>query len=148
MENKNQSLDERFKVRSIVATNGAVYYTTTPPAPISNMPIDQFAAAVYPPAAVNDFTAAAAAGVPTIYPPSMQYQPFYQYYSVPMVKCTHHLAPKLSSLQNMYSVNSDLISDLISVKATLSVDDNAVREDSKINYFEQISMDRLLLESN
>lgn len=29
--------------------------------------------------------AAAAAGVPAIYPPSMQYQPFYQYYSVPMV---------------------------------------------------------------
>lgn len=29
--------------------------------------------------------AAAAAGVPTLYPPSMQYQPFYQYYSVPMV---------------------------------------------------------------
>lgn len=32
---------------------------------------------------VTDFTAA---GVPAIYPPSaMQYQPFYQYYSVPMV---------------------------------------------------------------
>ncbi|XP_058987760.1 protein boule isoform X4 [Musca domestica] len=42
------------------------------------MPIDQFAAAVYPPAA------ATAAGMPTLYPPSMQYQPFYQYYSVPM----------------------------------------------------------------
>lgn len=26
-----------------------------------------------------------AAGVPTLYPPSMPYQPFYQYYSVPMV---------------------------------------------------------------
>ncbi|XP_022213907.1 protein boule isoform X2 [Drosophila obscura] len=62
-------------LQSIVATNGAVYYTTTPPAPISNIPMDQFAAAVYPPAA----------GVPAIYPPSaMQYQPFYQYYSVPM----------------------------------------------------------------
>ncbi|KAH8327868.1 hypothetical protein KR067_001191, partial [Drosophila pandora] len=67
-------------LQSIVATNGAVYYTTTPPAPISNIPMDQFAAAVYPP--VTDFTAA---GVPAIYPPSaMQYQPFYQYYSVPM----------------------------------------------------------------
>ncbi|XP_033149673.1 protein boule isoform X3 [Drosophila busckii] len=62
-------------LQSIVATNGAVYYTTTPPAPISNIPMDQFTAAVYPPAA----------GVPAIYPPSaMQYQPFYQYYSVPM----------------------------------------------------------------
>ncbi|XP_017136504.1 protein boule isoform X4 [Drosophila miranda] len=62
-------------LQSIVAANGAVYYTTTPPAPISNIPMDQFAAAVYPPAA----------GVPAIYPPSaMQYQPFYQYYSVPM----------------------------------------------------------------
>lgn len=39
----------KFTFQSIVATNGAVYYTTTPPAPISNMPIDQFAAAVYPP---------------------------------------------------------------------------------------------------
>ncbi|XP_032599256.1 protein boule isoform X3 [Drosophila grimshawi] len=62
-------------LQSIVATNGAVYYTTTPPAPMSNIPMDQFATAVYPPAA----------GVPAIYPPSaMQYQPFYQYYSVPM----------------------------------------------------------------
>ncbi|KAH8395219.1 hypothetical protein KR222_002785 [Zaprionus bogoriensis] len=36
-------------LQSIVTTNGAVYYTTTPPAPISNIPMDQFAAAVYPP---------------------------------------------------------------------------------------------------
>lgn len=56
---------------SVCATNGAVYYAATPPTPMSNMPIDQFAA-VYPP------------GVPAIYPPSIPYQPFYQYYSVPM----------------------------------------------------------------
>uniref|UniRef100_A0A1B0G2B6 Uncharacterized protein n=1 Tax=Glossina morsitans morsitans TaxID=37546 RepID=A0A1B0G2B6_GLOMM len=79
LRDRKLNIAPAIKKQSIVATNGAVYYTTTPPAPISNMPIDQFAAAVYPPAA-----AAAAAGVPTIYPPSMQYQPFYQYYSVPM----------------------------------------------------------------
>lgn len=41
---------KRFNTRQqpLVTTNGAVYYTTTPPAPISNIPIDQFAAAVYP----------------------------------------------------------------------------------------------------
>lgn len=38
---------------------------------------------------VTDFTAA---GVPAIYPPSaMQYQPFYQYYSVPMVSIIHYI---------------------------------------------------------
>ncbi|KAI8126392.1 Protein boule [Lucilia cuprina] len=77
LRDRKLNIAPAIKKQSIVAANGAVYYTTTPPAPISNMPIDQFAAAVYPPAA-------AAAGVPTIYPPSMQYQPFYQYYSVPM----------------------------------------------------------------
>ncbi|CAD7004427.1 unnamed protein product [Ceratitis capitata] len=75
LRDRKLNIAPAIKKQSIVATNGAVYYTTTPPAPISNMPIDQFAATVYPPAA----------GVPTIYPPSMQYQPFYQYYSVPMV---------------------------------------------------------------
>lgn len=60
-------------VQTICATNGAVYYAATPPTPtINNIPIEQFAT-VYPP------------GVPTIYPPTMPYQPFYQYYSVPMV---------------------------------------------------------------
>ncbi|XP_055914431.1 protein boule isoform X2 [Eupeodes corollae] len=73
LRDRKLNIAPAIKKQSIVATNGAVYYTTTPPAPISNMPIDQFAAAVYPPA-----------GVPTLYPPSMQYQPFYQYYSVPM----------------------------------------------------------------
>ncbi|XP_005178877.1 protein boule isoform X1 [Musca domestica] len=78
LRDRKLNIAPAIKKQSIVATNGAVYYTTTPPAPISNMPIDQFAAAVYPPAA------ATAAGMPTLYPPSMQYQPFYQYYSVPM----------------------------------------------------------------
>lgn len=60
-----------------MATNGAVYYAAQP-APMNNMPIDQFAAAAaagvgYPP------------GVPAIYPQTIPYQPFYQYYSVPMV---------------------------------------------------------------
>lgn len=77
LRDRKLNIAPAIKKQSIVAANGAVYYTTTPPAPMSNMPIDQFAAAVYPPAA-------AAAGVPTLYPPSMQYQPFYQYYSVPM----------------------------------------------------------------
>lgn len=65
-----------FFRQAVVASNGAVYYAAQP-APINNMPIDQFAAAaaagVYPP------------GVPAIYPQTIPYQPFYQYYSVPMV---------------------------------------------------------------
>lgn len=68
------------KKKTICATNGAVYYAATPPTPtINNIPIEQFATAVYPP------------GVPTIYPPTMTpYQPFYQYYSVPMVNHTNN----------------------------------------------------------
>lgn len=61
----------------MVATNGAVYYAPTQPAPLNNIPIDQFSAAaagVYPPTAV-----------PAIYPQTIPYQPYYQYYSVPMV---------------------------------------------------------------
>lgn len=63
--------------QAVVATNGAVYYAPTQPAPLNNIPIDQFSAAaagVYPPAAV-----------PAIYPQTIPYQPYYQYYSVPMV---------------------------------------------------------------
>ncbi|XP_037906930.1 protein boule isoform X2 [Hermetia illucens] len=71
LRDRKLNIAPAIKKQTICATNGAVYYAATPPAPISNMPIDQFAA-VYPP------------GVPTIYPPSMPYQPFYQYYSVPM----------------------------------------------------------------
>ncbi|XP_055376789.1 protein boule isoform X2 [Condylostylus longicornis] len=71
LRDRKLNIAPAIKKQSI--TTGAVYYAPTPPAPISNMPIDQFAA-VYPPAA----------GVPTLYPPSMPYQPFYQYYSVPM----------------------------------------------------------------
>lgn len=32
-----------------MAANGAVYYTATPSTHMGNIPIDQFAAAVYPP---------------------------------------------------------------------------------------------------
>lgn len=35
-------------LQSVCATNGAVYYAATPPTPMSNMQLDQFAA-VYPP---------------------------------------------------------------------------------------------------
>lgn len=66
-----------FLKQTVVTTNGAVYYAPTQPTPLNNMPIDQFTAAaaagVYPPS------------VPTLYPQTIQYQPFYQYYSVPMV---------------------------------------------------------------
>lgn len=66
-----------FFIKTVVTTNGAVYYAPTQPAPLNNMPIDQFTAAaaagVYPPT------------VPTLYPQTIPYQPFYQYYSVPMV---------------------------------------------------------------
>lgn len=65
-------------VQAVVATNGAVYYAPTQPAPLNNIQIDQFSAAaaagVYPPTAV-----------PTLYPQTIPYQPYYQYYSVPMV---------------------------------------------------------------
>lgn len=66
-----------YYIQAVVATNGAVYYAPTQPAPLNNIPIDQFsaaAAAVYPPTAV-----------PAIYPQTIPYQPYYQYYSVPMV---------------------------------------------------------------
>ena len=36
--------------QTICATNGAVYYAATPPTPINNIPIEQFAT-VYPPTA-------------------------------------------------------------------------------------------------
>ncbi|XP_067618951.1 protein boule-like [Eurosta solidaginis] len=81
LRDRKLNIAPAIKKQSIVATNGVVYYTAPPTAPISNMPIDQFAATVYPPAA----------GVPTIYPPSMQYQPFYQYYGVPMVSAANVL---------------------------------------------------------
>lgn len=67
----------RSDEQAVVATNGAVYYAPSQPAPLNNIPIDQFSAAaagVYPQAAV-----------PAIYPQTIPYQPYYQYYSVPMV---------------------------------------------------------------
>uniref|UniRef100_A0A6B2EIH4 Putative u1 small nuclear ribonucleoprotein rrm superfamily n=2 Tax=Phlebotominae TaxID=7198 RepID=A0A6B2EIH4_9DIPT len=72
LRDRKLNIAPAIKKQSVCTTNGAIYYAATPPTPMSNMPIDQFAA-VYPP------------GVPTLYPPSMPYQPFYQYYSVPMV---------------------------------------------------------------
>lgn len=74
LRDRKLNIAPAIKKQTICATNGAVYYAATPPTPtINNIPIEQFATAVYPP------------GVPTIYPPTMTpYQPFYQYYSVPM----------------------------------------------------------------
>ncbi|EDS41667.1 boule protein [Culex quinquefasciatus] len=73
LRDRKLNIAPAIKKQTICATNGAVYYAATPPTPtINNIPIEQFAT-VYPP------------GVPTIYPPTMPYQPFYQYYSVPMV---------------------------------------------------------------
>lgn len=70
-------------LQAVVATNGAVYYAPTQPTQLNNIPIDQFSAAaaagVYPP------------GVPALYPQTIPYQPFYQYYSVPMVIILYHL---------------------------------------------------------
>lgn len=72
LRDRKLNIAPAIKKQTICATNGAVYYAATPPTPtINNIPIEQFAT-VYPP------------GVPTIYPPTMPYQPFYQYYSVPM----------------------------------------------------------------
>lgn len=60
LRDRKLNIAPTIKKQSVSAANGAVYYAaTTPPAPVSNMAIDQFAA-VYPPA-----------DVPTIYPPSM-----------------------------------------------------------------------------
>lgn len=51
---------------------------------------------------VTDFTAA---GVPAIYPPSaMQYQPFYQYYSVPMVIILTNFQSRIYNLK--YKINN------------------------------------------
>lgn len=76
LRDRKLNIAPAIKKQTVVATNGAVYYATQP-APINNMPLDQFTAAaaagVYPP------------GVPALYPQTMPYQPFYQYYSVPMV---------------------------------------------------------------
>lgn len=75
LRDRKLNIAPAIKKQAVVASNGAVYYAAQP-APINNMPIDQFAAAaaagVYPP------------GVPAIYPQTIPYQPFYQYYSVPM----------------------------------------------------------------
>lgn len=65
----------RPKFQQIVDTNGTVYFPSHPQPAIGNVPI-------------NPYTAAAAATcMPGIYqqtPPGVQYQPIYQYYSVPV----------------------------------------------------------------
>uniref|UniRef100_A0A182Y0X7 Uncharacterized protein n=1 Tax=Anopheles stephensi TaxID=30069 RepID=A0A182Y0X7_ANOST len=72
LRDRKLNIAPAIKKQTLCATNGAVYYAATPPTPaINNIPIEQFAT-VYPP------------GVPTMYPPTLPYQPFYQYYSVPM----------------------------------------------------------------
>ncbi|EDW07398.1 protein boule [Drosophila mojavensis] len=92
----------RPKFQPIIETNGTVYFTTQPPPPhhhqqhqqhqhqqqhqsMNTIPIDQYAAASYGPAgSVTDYTGAP---VPTLYqqaPGGVQYQPVYQYYSVPV----------------------------------------------------------------
>lgn len=93
-----------LKPKTICATNGAVYYAATPPTPtINNIPIEQFATAVYPP------------GVPTIYPPTMTpYQPFYQYYSVPMVN--HHVYTQFE--------NSNPVSPAVVIQSISHFDSN------------------------
>ncbi|KAH8400589.1 hypothetical protein KR222_007544, partial [Zaprionus bogoriensis] len=84
----------RPKLPPMVDNNGTVYFATQaqphPPPPsgaIGNIPIGQFgAASTYPQGgAVNEFAGTAA--VPAIYqqtPAGLQYQPVYQYYSVPV----------------------------------------------------------------
>ncbi|EDW58034.2 protein boule [Drosophila virilis] len=79
----------RPKLQPIIETNGTVYFTTQPPPPppptVNTIPIEQYATATYGPAApVAEYTTAA---MPTIYqqaPAGVQYQPVYQYYSVPV----------------------------------------------------------------
>ncbi|XP_037041208.1 protein boule isoform X1 [Bradysia coprophila] len=74
LRDRKLNIAPAIKKQAVCPTNSAVYYASTPQTPMSNIPIDQFAA-VYPPVFK---------GVPTIYPPTMPYQPYYQYYSVPM----------------------------------------------------------------
>ncbi|XP_055315874.1 protein boule isoform X2 [Sitodiplosis mosellana] len=76
LRDRKLNIAPAIKKQAVVATNGAVYYAPTQPAQLNNIPIDQFSAAaagVYPPSAV-----------PAIYPQTIPYQPYYQYYSVPM----------------------------------------------------------------
>ncbi|XP_023165848.1 protein boule-like [Drosophila hydei] len=78
----------RPKLQPIIETNGTVYFTTQPPPPpptVNTIPLEQYATATYGPAgSVTEYTAAT---VPAIYqqaPAGVQYQPVYQYYSVPV----------------------------------------------------------------
>lgn len=64
----------RPKFQQIIDTNGTVYFTAQPQSAIGNIPI-------------NPYAAATTAGMPGIYqqtPVGLQYQPIYQYYSVPV----------------------------------------------------------------
>lgn len=48
LRDRKLNIAPAIKKQSLCATNGPVYYAATPPAPLNNIPIDQFAA-VYPP---------------------------------------------------------------------------------------------------
>lgn len=54
LRDRKLNIAPAIKKQSVCTTNGAIYYAATPPTPMSNMPIDQFAA-VYPPGKVNLF---------------------------------------------------------------------------------------------
>ncbi|XP_031618296.1 protein boule isoform X1 [Contarinia nasturtii] len=93
LRDRKLNIAPAIKKQAVVATNGAVYYAPTQPAPLNNIPIDQFSAAaagVYSPAAV-----------PALYPQTIPYQPYYQYYSVPM----NIPAIWPQSYQGMYTLN-------------------------------------------
>lgn len=48
LRDRKLNIAPAIKKQSVCATNGPVYYAATPPAPLNNIPLDQFAA-VYPP---------------------------------------------------------------------------------------------------
>lgn len=52
LRDRKLNIAPAIKKQSVCATNGPVYYAATPPAPINNIPLDQFAA-VYPPGTLD-----------------------------------------------------------------------------------------------
>lgn len=74
LHDRKLNIAPAIKKQTVVAPNGAMYYTGNPAIPLNSIPVDQFAA-IYP-----------SPGLPAIYPPAgMPYQQFYPYYSLPMV---------------------------------------------------------------
>lgn len=49
LRDRKLNIAPAIKKQPVCPTNGAVYYAAAPQTPISNIPMDQFAAAVYPP---------------------------------------------------------------------------------------------------